>query len=383
MSRATNARDIALGLFVTSARASAAAGRAALGPARVLARAPGVSSAVNRTSGKLAAEGSEALAGGRRGLEVAAGDLLSAPELERTVDRALAGSLPDAVARSLSEHHVVERVVAEIVSSPEFEEAIGAALEHEVARRLADRAITSSLSSEVTDRLLDSTDLQRIVEHVASSPEIRLAMTRQTASLADELVDGLRRRSEHVDDAAQRKARGWLGRAAATPDGPYAGIAARTIAFSLDLMLALAAFLTGAALAALAASLVGELRPQWLVGALLGVWWTLVVGGYFVLFWTAAGQTPGMRVMRMRVTNQNEEPPGTGRAVLRFVGLLLAIVPMFAGFLPMMFDARRRGLQDYLGGTMVLYTDRPTPAEAERYRGSRVSHDAAKADMTG
>jgi uncharacterized RDD family membrane protein YckC len=383
MSRATNAGNVAVGLVVTTARASAAAARAALGPARVLSRAPGVSSAVDRTSGRLAAEGSEALAGGRRGLEAAAGDLLAAPELERTVDRALAGSLPDAVARSLAEHHVVERVVAELVSSREFEEAVARALEHEVARRLADRAIASSLSAEVTDRVLDSAELQRVVEHVASSPEVRIAMTRQTASLADDLVVGLRRRSERMDDAAQERTRGWFGRTASAPRGPYAGIAARTLAFALDLMVALAFFLTGAALAGLAASLVGELRPQWLVGALLGVWWTLAVAGYFIVFWTAAGQTPGMRVMRMRVTTLNEEPLGIGRAVLRFVGLLLAIVPLFAGFLPMLVDARRRGLQDYLGGTIVLYTDRPSPAEAERFRSSPLPHDAAKADVAG
>jgi uncharacterized RDD family membrane protein YckC len=203
-------------------------------------------------------------------------------------------------------------------------------------------------------------------------------MTRQTASLADELVSGLRRRSERVDDAAQVKTRGWFGRAAAAPAGPYAGIAARTVAFGLDIMLALAIFLTGAALAGLAASLVGDLRPQWFAGALLGAWWTFAVGGYFVLFWTAAGQTPGMRVMRMRVTGHDEEPPGTARAILRFVGLLLAIVPVFAGFLPMLIDRRRRGLQDYLGGTLVVYTDRPTPAEMETYPASRIAHEAAE-----
>ena len=67
----------------------------------------------------------------------------------------------------------------------------------------------------------------------------------------------------------------------------------------------------------------------------------------------------------MRVTNQDEQPPGTGRAILRFVGLLLAIVPLFAGFIPMLLDRRRRGLQDYLGATVVLYTDRRTPLSGD------------------
>lgn len=63
-------------------------------------------------------------------------------------------------------------------------------------------------------------------------------------------------------------------------------------------------------------------------------------------------------------------------SALRFVGLLLAIVPLFAGFLPMLVDLRRRGLQDYVAGTVVRCTDRATPV-------SPVPHDAAEADVTG
>jgi glyoxylase-like metal-dependent hydrolase (beta-lactamase superfamily II) len=51
-------------------------------------------------------------------------------------------------------------------------------------------------------------------------------------------------------------------------------------------------------------------------------------------------------------------PQSVGRALVRLVGLLLAIVPLFAGFLPVLFDARRRGLPDYLARTVVLYADR-------------------------
>jgi uncharacterized RDD family membrane protein YckC len=375
MPRVTNARDIGLGLVVTGARAGAAAGRAALFPARVIGRALRVAPAVSRANERLEAEGSEALAGARRGLETAAGDLLAAPELERTLDRALAGPLPDAVARSLVEHRVVERVVAEVVTSPEFENAVAAALEHEVAKRLADRVIASGLSAEVTDRVLDSAELQRVVEHVVSSPEVRVALTRQTRSFADELRDGLRRRTERADDAAQRKVRRWLGRAASAPGNPHAGLVGRGVAFAIDLAVANGVYLIGAALAGLAASLVGELRPTWLAGVLLAIGWTLVVGGYFVLFWTAAGQTPGMRVMGMRVIHGQGDPPGLARAALRFVGLLLAIVPLFAGFLPMLVDLRRRGLQDYVAGTVVRYTDRTMPV-------SPVPHDAAEADVT-
>ena len=47
--------------------------------------------------------------------------------------------------------------------------------------------------------------------------------------------------------------------------------------------------------------------------------------------------------------------PSVGRSLVRLVGLVLAIVPLFAGFLPVLFNERRRGLPDFLAGTVVVY----------------------------
>jgi uncharacterized RDD family membrane protein YckC len=109
--------------------------------------------------------------------------------------------------------------------------------------------------------------------------------------------------------------------------------------------------------AALIASLVGGLRPEWLVGALLASGWVLVAGTYFVLFWSSAGQTPGMRLLRVRVCGPSGGAPSIGRSFVRLVGLVLAIVPMFAGFVPILFTERRRGLPDFLAGTVVIHDD--------------------------
>ena len=46
--------------------------------------------------------------------------------------------------------------------------------------------------------------------------------------------------------------------------------------------------------AALVSSLVGGLRPAWLVGVLLSAGWLLVFGTYFVLCWSTVGHTLGM-----------------------------------------------------------------------------------------
>ena len=89
-----------------------------------------------------------------------------------------------------------------------------------------------------------------------------------------------------------------------------------------------------------------------------------VAGGYFVLFWSAAGQTPGMRLMRLRVRRPEGGGLSVGRAIVRAIGLALAILPLFAGFLPALFDERRRALPDFLAGTVVVYDNAPPPEDS-------------------
>jgi uncharacterized RDD family membrane protein YckC len=297
---------------------AAAAGRAAFFPARAAAQA------------------------WRGRLEEAAEDVLSAPEIARVLDRILAGPLPEELARSLVRHRVLERVVAELAASGELE-------------RLATSALASPQTLELTDRVLASEETQRALRHVASSPELRDAIARQTTGLADDVVGGLRASAPRLDDRAER-----VLRRRARPERPiYAGIATRALALATDAALVTVIFMSVTGVAALVASLVGGLRPEWLVGALLAFGWILVAGAYFVLFWSAAGQTPGMRLLRVRVLGPSGRAPPIGRSIVRIVGLVLAIVPLFAGFLPVLFTERRRGLPDLLAGTVVVYDRMP------------------------
>lgn len=377
MDRAANTRDIALGVVVAGTRAGATIGRVALLPVRVAARMPVVGPALRRVGESLAADGHEARVHGRHRLESTAEDVLASPEVEHTIDVAMAGPLTDAVARSLAEHQVVERIAEQVLAEADLEGAVTKTLGHERTERLVAEAlaspdlerllvsaIESRLTVELTDRVLDSPEMRRAVEHVASSPEVRAALARQTTTLADEMVGSIRCRAERVDEAAERAVRGLLRRPpqprTSTSDAGqlYAGLATRAVALTIDVAIAHVIFLSGAVLLGLVASLVSELRPEWLVALLLASGWTVVVGGYFVLFWTAAGQTPGMRLMRLRVAHASGDPPRLGRALLRLIGLGLAIVPLFAGFLPVLFNERRRGLHDLFGDTVVVHTER-------------------------
>jgi uncharacterized RDD family membrane protein YckC len=145
---------------------------------------------------------------------------------------------------------------------------------------------------------------------------------------------------------------------------PYAGIATRAVGLALDALFANLLVLVTAGVLALVGSLVG-LHLSDALKAAAGSAWLLIVATYFVFFWSTTGQTPGMRLMRVRVAGSDGLPPPPGRSILRVIGLGLSIIPLFAGFLPVLVDDRRRGLLDFIAGTVVVYADEPFP-ELER-----------------
>src|SRR5205807_1327942 len=51
---------------------------------------------------------------------------------------------------------------------------------------------------------------------------------------------------------------------------------------------------------------------------------------YFVVFWSTTGQTPGARVMQIRLVTAGRTRVRFTRALVRWVGMQLAIIPLFA-----------------------------------------------------
>ena len=237
------------------------------------------------------------------------------------------------MADSLVRHRVLERIVTRLAESGELDRLVG-------------KALDSGELRELTDRVLASGELQRTLDHVASSPEVRRALARQTTGLAEDVVGGVRHAAARLDRRAGRLAQPG-----------YAGIGTRAVALAVDSLLAPLIWVIVSAVVALIASLVGGIRPHWLAGTLLASGAVIIVGAYFVLFWSAAGQTPGMRLLRLRVLREEGGGLSVFRAALRTLGLALAIIPCFLGFVPALFDDRRRALPDYLAGTVVVYED--------------------------
>jgi uncharacterized RDD family membrane protein YckC len=152
------------------------------------------------------------------------------------------------------------------------------------------------------------------------------------------------------------------GVAAPASPGPagavaYAGLVTRTIAFGLDAVFvygaaALVAVVFGIGVSLLSLSS-GTNEVLAAIGVALWVLWPVL---YFGFFWSTTGQTPGCRLMEIRILDaRTMRPVKPARAAARAVAVLLAAVPLLGGFVMMLWDDRCRCLQDRLAGTVVIY----------------------------
>ena len=299
-------------------------------------------------------------------------------EAERALGEVMAGPLPEVVGRSLVENRVVERFASEVLearaaeaatSAPavdfeQVEELVRSALASPALERMLVEAVHSRLTTELADEITRSPAFKQVLTNVLTSPEVRHSLERQTAGLGSDVAAASRRSAHQADDSVEMRVRGWLRRPRTDRSQiAFAGVGTRGVALVTDAVLVAGVYVVGGALIGVVASLFGGLRPMWLVDLLAAAGWSLVVGVYFVGFWSTAGQTPGMRLMRVRVVSGSGESPSGWRSLVRLFGLAIGVILLFTGFLPALVDGRRRALQDFLAGTTVVY-DSPSIIQA-------------------
>jgi uncharacterized RDD family membrane protein YckC len=138
------------------------------------------------------------------------------------------------------------------------------------------------------------------------------------------------------------------------PAAGYGGLVTRAIAAAIDALLVNLAALAVAAVVALVLSIFPvSHNMQKLLAAIGGVLFAIWVVAYFVTFWTTAGQTPGDRVMRIAVLREDGGRLRPWRASLRLLGAVIGLV-LFVGYVPILLNDRRRGLHDWMAGTVVI-----------------------------
>jgi uncharacterized RDD family membrane protein YckC len=139
-------------------------------------------------------------------------------------------------------------------------------------------------------------------------------------------------------------------------DAPvYGGVATRAVGLAVDSVIVwIALLILGAAFWAIGALFGGiHLGPvgKFLVGSAA----IIFAGLYFVVSWTTAGRTVGQRMMGLRVIDFRGQQPRFLTAMIRTAMLGFCIVTCFVGFIPVLFDRRRRGVHDMVALTTVHY----------------------------
>ncbi len=153
--------------------------------------------------------------------------------------------------------------------------------------------------------------------------------------------------------------------AAPAEDARLVGIATRAVSWVLDaVIINVAAIMTGVGTALVLSifPLSKSVEPafQAIAGCVYVIWIAL----YFVGFWSLTGQTPGARIMQIRLVTASRQRVHPARALVRWVGMNLAMLPLFAGYLPILFG--RRGFPDWLAHTLVLDAPQMSWAESRR-----------------
>jgi uncharacterized RDD family membrane protein YckC len=165
--------------------------------------------------------------------------------------------------------------------------------------------------------------------------------------------------AEKAQLSAIRRLRGTVAAdAGATSTGYYAGLVTRALAMAIDAVIINGVALLVGVTVGLGVSLLHLPKEvDAVIAAIMGAALIIFTLAYFVFFWSSTGQTPGGRIMQMRVIDGRERGPlKPRRALLRFIGLVLAAIPLGAGLWIMLWDDRRRCLQDRLARTVVVYT---------------------------
>lgn len=262
-------------------------------------------------------------------------------------------------------------------------------------------------AEEARSRALAQTALHQLIDEsmdeLAENPRVQILIQEvvqtQSLGLADEVVEEIRERTVTADLILERLVRLRFGRppreslpapevhylqVRPTPNesartterayqGHYAGFVARLLAFvidvgiltiSLGLIVWFVAALNGLfRLESFFGNLIGLSTFHNVMTAVVSLAGTLFVIGYPLFFWVLTGQTPGKMLIGLRVITLDGHHVSLWRAVRRLIGLVLAALPLFIGFLWILIDTRWQGLHDKLAGTCVVYSWPARPDE--------------------
>ena len=100
---------------------------------------------------------------------------------------------------------------------------------------------------------------------------------------------------------------------------------------------------------------VGAILQQVLGAGVGGGLTTLGSIAYFIYFWSTTGQTIGHRALGLKVVKMDGSKLDITTAALRYVGQIIAAIPVGLGFLWVIWDAQKQGWHDKIAKTYVVH----------------------------
>lgn len=286
------------------------------------------------------------------------------------IDDAVEIATEEAIVRAL-ESPAVERAFVRVLEGPAAEQA----MERLLASPAVERAVLGALDSELVDkaweRLLASDEAQKLVERIAEAPEVRAALASQGVGLLEDFGRQIRRIAHRLDGAVESVARRLVRKPQRAEPTGNAGLVTRALGLLIDAAIVNGAFFALSALFTFAVSAVfGDFETTSAPALTLGaVAFLTITSAYLLFFWTLEGQTPGMRLLGIRLDDFDGTPRLSPRtAMRRLIGAGLAVVPLGAGLLLVLFSDRRRGLHDRIANTEVILVDREGKPESPSHR---------------
>jgi uncharacterized RDD family membrane protein YckC len=301
------------------------------------------------------------LGGGARGARAVAGATGIDDAVELAAEEAIVGAL---------ESPAVERALIRVLESPGSEEAVKRLLASPGVEKALVEVLDSQLVDRMVDRLLDSDEAQKLIKRIAESPEIRTALTSQGVGLIEDLGRQVRGIAHRLDGAAERVARRLFRKPPRTEPTDNAGLVTRGLGLVIDAAIINAAFIVTSAVFAFGVSALFPDSDVSTGGTIVlgATTWIVILSAYLLFFWTLAGQTPGMRLLGIRLIDAGGDPRlSLATAIRRLAWTVLALIPFALGFLAVLLSDRRRALQDWRADTEVILVDREgRPESASR-----------------
>jgi len=272
------------------------------------------------------------------------------------IDDAVETATEEAIVRAL-ESPAVERAIIRVLESEAAQEAFERTLSSPAVERAAVKVLDSQLVDHVWDRLLASDEAQRLIERIAAAPEVRAAIASQGVGLLDDIGRQIREVAGRLDDGLERLVRKVIGKPRTEPTRDV-GLVTRGLAFIFDAAILNGIFLGVAALLGVVISALFDSDGVGAAGIALGTGaWILLGSVYALTFWSLAGQTPGMRILSIRIEKDGSRRLGLHVARRRLGGTFLALIPFGLGFLSVITRDDRRGYHDRRSGTVVVRVD--------------------------